>query len=47
MPLSAKGKKVREAMRREYGRKKGDQVFYASENKGRIRGLRRLALKKG
>ncbi len=40
MPLSAKGRKVRNAMRKEYGRKKGDRVFYASENKGRIRGLR-------
>jgi len=40
MPLSRKGLKIRSAMRREYGKKKGDRVFYASENKGRIRGLR-------
>jgi hypothetical protein len=40
MPLSAKGRKVRAAMRKEYGKKKGDNVFYASENAGRIRGLR-------
>lgn len=42
MPLSAKGRKIRESMRAEYGRKKGDRVFYASENKGKIRGLRLL-----
>jgi hypothetical protein len=36
MPLSPKGWKIRRAMRREYGKEKGDQVFYASENKGTI-----------
>jgi hypothetical protein len=46
VPLSAKGRKIREAMRREYGRKKGDSVFYASETKGSIRGLRRLGKKR-
>jgi len=40
MPLSAKGMKIRQAMRREYGRKKGDKIFYATENKNKIRGLR-------
>ena len=40
MPLSAKGMKIRKAMRLQYGKKKGDQVFYASENKGKIKGLR-------
>lgn len=40
MPLSAKGRKIRAAMEREYGKKKGDRVFYASENKGKLRGLR-------
>jgi len=28
-------------MEREYGKEKGDRVFYASENKGTIKGLRR------
>lgn len=41
MPLTRKGRKIRAEMREEYGKKKGDQVFYASENKGKIRGLRR------
>jgi hypothetical protein len=28
-------------MEKEYGKEKGDRVFYASENKRKIRGLRR------
>lgn len=39
MPLTAKGKKVKAAMSKEYGKKKGEQVFYASENKGTIKGI--------
>ena len=39
MPLNAKGKKIKKAMQKEYGKKKGDSVFYASENKGTIKGL--------
>jgi hypothetical protein len=27
-------------MRKEYGKKKGDQVFYATENKRKGKGLR-------
>jgi hypothetical protein len=40
MPLSRKGRKIKKAMEKEYGTKKGERVFYASENKGKIRGLR-------
>jgi hypothetical protein len=36
MPLSRKGRKIKQQMESEYGKKKGDQVFYASENKGTI-----------
>ena len=39
MPLTKKGKKVKVEMEREYGKKKGKQVFYASENKGTIKGV--------
>ena len=39
MPLNAKGKKIKHAMEKEYGEKKGEQVFYASENKGSITGV--------
>jgi hypothetical protein len=35
MPLSSTGKKVLAAMEDEYGTKKGEEVFYASENKGK------------
>ena len=40
MPLTIRGMKMRRAMRKEYGRKKGDQVFYATEAKRKGRGLR-------
>lgn len=39
MPLTKKGEKIRSAMRKEYGGKeRGDRVFYASQNKGTIKG---------
>lgn len=38
MPLTKKGTKIKSAMDSEYGKKKGDQVFYASINKGKIKG---------
>jgi hypothetical protein len=39
MPLNAKGRKIKAAMEKEYGKKKGERVFYASENSGRIKGV--------
>jgi hypothetical protein len=36
MPLTKKGRKIKTAMEKEYGKKKGDQVFYASRNKGTL-----------
>jgi hypothetical protein len=39
MPLTKKGKKIMAAMKSEYGPEKGERVFYASKNKGRIRGV--------
>ena len=38
MPLTAKGEKIRAAMHKQYGAKKGESVFYASINKGNIKG---------
>ena len=38
MPLTAKGSKIKAAMTREYGAKKGENVLYASINAGKIRG---------
>ena len=39
MPLNKKGKEIKSAMTKEYGVKKGARVFYASENKGTIKGV--------
>jgi len=39
MPLTSKGKKVKAAMTKEYGAKKGNKVFYASVNAGKIKGV--------
>ncbi|MDA9272051.1 hypothetical protein N9Q05_01540 [bacterium] len=39
MPLTPKGKKVKAAMRKQYGKDKGERVFYATETKGSVRGL--------
>ena len=38
MPLTAKGEKIHAAMQKQYGEKKGESVFYASINKGTIKG---------
>ena len=37
MPLTKKGKKIKKAMMEEYGKKRGEQVFWASRNKGIIK----------
>ena len=42
MPLSKKGEKIKKAMTQQYGAKKGEQVFYASANKGVITGVEKL-----
>ena len=39
MPLTPKGEKIEHAMEKEYGAKKGKSVFYASANKGTIKGV--------
>ena len=40
MPLTKTGKKVLRSMRKEfYGTKKGTGVFYASINKGKLKGM--------
>jgi len=39
MPLTAKGKKIKKSMEKQYGKKKAEQVFYASKNKGVIKGV--------
>ena len=39
MPLTDKGKKIMGAMEVKYGKKKAKNVFYASRNKGVIKGV--------
>jgi hypothetical protein len=46
VPLTAKGKKVMKSMKAQYGKKKGEQVFYASKNAGKIKGVEKKAKKK-
>jgi hypothetical protein len=41
MPLNAKGKKIKAAMEKEYGKEHGDRVFYASEHKGTIHAVKK------
>lgn len=41
MPLTAKGKKIRKALTKEYGAKKGESIFYAMRNAGKIVGVER------
>ena len=37
MPLTEKGKKLKKKFREQYGKKKGDSVFYAMENSGKLK----------
>jgi hypothetical protein len=39
MPLTEKGEKIKAAMVSKYGSEKGEEVFYASKNKGTISGV--------
>jgi hypothetical protein len=39
MPLTEKGSKIKSAMQEKYGKEKGESVFYASRNKGTIKGV--------
>lgn len=39
MPLTKKGDKIMANMKKEYGPEEGKRVFYASRNKGKIKGV--------
>ena len=41
MPLTEKGHTIMAAMKGTYGEEKGERVFYASRNKGTIKGVDR------
>jgi hypothetical protein len=47
MPLTKKGEKIKAAMKKQYGSKKGEQVFYATENKGSIKSVTKKPKQKG
>ena len=49
MPLTDKGEKILGSMKKQYGGKKWESVFYASANKGVITGIekRKHAFKGG
>lgn len=47
MPLTRKGLKIRQAMEKYYGKEEGDSVFYASINKGKIKGAEKKKKKDG
>jgi len=46
MPLTKKGKKIKKSMKEQYGSKKGEDVFYTSQNKGTIKGTHKQRKKK-
>jgi len=39
MPLTKKGKKIQSNMKHQYGTEKGEKVFYASKNAGKVKGV--------
>ena len=43
MPLNKKGKEIMSSMKKTYGAKKGEQVFYATANKGKIKDVEEKA----
>jgi len=47
MPLTEKGKKIKKAMEKQYGKKKAEKIFYASKNAGKITGVeKKMKVKK-
>ena len=41
MPLNKKGKKIKKAMVKQYGKKKGQSVFYAMKNSGKLKSVKK------
>ena len=41
MPLNKKGKKIKKSMVKQYGNKKGEVVFYAMKNSGKLKGVKK------
>ena len=47
MPLTSKGRTILTSMKKQYGAKKGEEVFYASINAGTIKGVHKAKKKHG
>lgn len=47
MPLTRKGRKVLARMKKHYGPEKGERVFYASINAGKLKGVERYPRGRG
>ena len=41
MPLNKKGKKNKKDMEKRYGKKKGQSVFYAMKNSGKLKNVKK------
>jgi len=41
MPLNKKGKKIKNSMVRQYGKTKGTAIFYAMENSGKLKDVKK------
>ena len=41
MPLNKKCKKIKTSMTKRYGKKKGEAIFYAMENSGKLKGVKK------
>jgi hypothetical protein len=39
MPLNPKGTKIKKEMEKQYGKKKGQSVFYAMEKSGKLKNV--------
>ena len=46
VPLTKKGTTIKRAMVKQYGPKKGKKVFYASQNKGTVKGTHKAKARK-
>ena len=41
MPLNKKGKKIKKSMVKQYGKKKSQAIFYAMENSGKLKSVKK------
>jgi hypothetical protein len=46
MPLTLKGRKIKRALVKRYGKKRGTSILYAGKNKGTFKGIDRPKKKK-